>query len=310
MPRGLPRAALRLDIGHRVSTVQGSSVQTQRPELPAHTVGDVAGPLTIYFHGAPGAPRELEVFDLPARACGLKLLCWDRFALDEALTGPTYFAALAEAVRAAAGARQVHLVGFSIGACFALHTSRLLGAQVGQLHLVSAGAPLQSGPFLPRMAGRAVFQAAIASPTLFKGLTLGQAALARWAPDAMQSALFRGAASVERVLASDPVFRLSMNQILRCSLLDNRAGYVRDILAYVQDWTSVPAQVTADTTLWHGSLDNWTPPGMASCLQGRLPNCRRLNLLEGLAHFSCLHRAAPLICRQLAEPRQGRLGAR
>jgi pimeloyl-ACP methyl ester carboxylesterase len=268
----------------------------------AHTVGDAAGPLTIYFHGVPGAPSELEVFDAPARACGLKLLCWDRFALDEALTEPAYFAALAEAVRAVAGARRVNLIGFSIGACVALHTSRLLGAQVRQLHLVSAAAPLQSGHFLPRMAGRAVFQAAMASPTLFRVLSLAQGALARWAPGLMQSALFRGATGAERVLVSDPAFRSSMNELLRSSLVEGRAGYVRDILAYVQDWSAIPAQVTADTSLWHGSLDTWTPPDMATQLHGSMQACRQVHRLEGLSHFSCLHAVAPLICRQLANP--------
>jgi pimeloyl-ACP methyl ester carboxylesterase len=303
MPRGLRRAARRDGITNRLSMMQGSRVQTHGLDLSAHTVGDVAGPLTIYFHGVPGAPSELGVFDAPARACGLKLLCWDRFALNEALTGPAYVAALAEAVRAIAGSHRVNLIGFSIGACVALHTCRLLGAQVGQLHLVSAAAPLQSGHFLPRMAGRAVFQAAMASTTRFKALTLGQGALARWAPGVMRSALFRSATGVERVLASDSAFRSSMDGLLRSSLLEGRAGYVRDILAYVQDWSAIPAQVRADTTLWHGSLDNWAPPDMAIHLQGSMQTCRQLHLWDGLAHFSCLYRSAPLICRQLANPR-------
>jgi pimeloyl-ACP methyl ester carboxylesterase len=74
---------------------------------------------------------------------------------------------LAHAVRTVAGSRQVNLIGFSIGACIALRTSVLLVSQVEQLHLVSAAAPLQSGHFLPVMAGTAVFQAAAASPALF-----------------------------------------------------------------------------------------------------------------------------------------------
>jgi pimeloyl-ACP methyl ester carboxylesterase len=146
-----------------------------------------------------GAPTEWQFFAAPARACGLRLLCLDRFALDAALNGPAYFAALAEAVRAVAQGRQVHVIGFSIGAFVVLHISRLLGAQVGQLHLVSAAAPLQSGHFLPGMAGRAVFQAA-----------------------------------------------------------------------------------------------------MATCLQHVMPNCRAVNWLQGQSHCSCLYRAAPHICQQLA----------
>jgi pimeloyl-ACP methyl ester carboxylesterase len=280
--------------------MQGSWVQT-RPQDPwACAVGAADGPLTIYFHGAPGAPSELAAFDAPARAYGLTLGCFDRFALDAALTGPAYFATLADAVRAVAGERQVNLIGFSIGACVALHISRLLGAQVRQLHLISAAAPLQSGRFLPSMAGRAVFRSAKASPALFKAVTLCQATLARWAPGVLRFALFRGAAGADHGLASDRAFRLSMNDLLHTGLGIGWAGYVRDILIYVQDWSTTPAQVMADTSLWHGSLDNWSPPEMATCLQRGIPNCRQLNMLEGLSHYSCMYAAAPLICRQLA----------
>jgi pimeloyl-ACP methyl ester carboxylesterase len=271
---------------------------SQNPQ--AHAVGVADGPLTIYFHGAPGASSELAAFEAPARAYGLTLLCFDRFVLDAALTGPAYFAALADAVRAVAGERQVNLIGFSIGACVALHISRLLGAQVGQLHLISAAAPLQSGRFLPSMAGRAVFRSAKASPALFKAMTVCQAALARWAPGVLRFALFRGAAGADRVLASDRAFRLSMNDLLHTGLGIGWAGYVRDILVYVQDWSAIPAQVKADTSLWHGSLDNWSPPEMATYLQRSMPNCRQLNVLDGLSHYSCMYSAAPLICRQLA----------
>ncbi len=287
----------------RVSMMQGAWGHTRRPDPWAYAVGAAGGPLTIYFHGAPGAPSELAVFDAPARACGLTLLCFDRFALDAALTGPAYFAALAAAVRAVAGERQVNLIGFSIGACVALHVGRLLGPQVKQLHLVSAAAPLQAGHFLPGMAGRAVFQTAMASPTLFKAMTLGQAALARWAPGVLRSVLFRGAAGADRVLASDPTFRSFMSELLFSGLRKGRAGYVRDILAYVQDWSTMPAQVRADTFLWHGRLDNWSPCEMATRLQGDIPNCRRLTVMQDLSHYSCLYRAAPLICNQLANTR-------
>jgi pimeloyl-ACP methyl ester carboxylesterase len=268
--------------------------------LRTRAVGSATGPLTIYFHGVPGAPGELDVFDAPAQRQGLRLACFDRFALDAALTGQAYFAALADAVRTLAGASPVNLIGFSIGAFVALQTSRLLGAQMGQLHLVSAAAPLQSGDFLPGMAGRAVFRVAATLPTGFKAMALAQSALARWAPGVMRSLLFRGAVGADLVLALDPAFRLSMNELLHTSLGTGRAGYVRDVLAYVQDWSATPAQVTADTTLWHGSLDNWSPPEMSTCLQRGMPHCRRLNTLQGLSHYSCLHRAAPQICRQLA----------
>jgi pimeloyl-ACP methyl ester carboxylesterase len=116
----------------------------------------------------------------------------------------------------------------------------------------------------------------------------------------LRSLLFRSAVGADRALAADPSFGRTMNHLLYACLSSGRAGYVRDILAYVQDWSATPPQVAAATTLWHGSLDNWSPPEMANSLQLGLPACRQLNLMQGLSHYSCLQAAAPHICRLLA----------
>jgi pimeloyl-ACP methyl ester carboxylesterase len=284
----------------RASMMQNSWRSTRLQSPCASETAAVDDHITIYFHGVPGGSSELAAFEESARTFGQTILCFNRFEIDAALSGSAYFAALADAVRAVAGERKINLIGFSIGACVAMHVSYLLGAQVGQLHLVSAAAPLQLGHFLPDMAGKAVFQTAKASTRLFKAMALCQSALARWTPGMLRSMLFRSAAGADRMLASNPEFRLSMNELLHTGLHLGRAGYVRDVLAYVQDWSAIPAQITAETILWHGSSDNWSPAEMAICLNSVIPNCRHLNVLEGLSHYSCLHSAAPHICRQLS----------
>ena len=65
--------------------------------------GNPAGKPVVYFHGVPGSPSEASVFDAPAREQGLRILCFDRFAIDHAITAtsltsaatdPTYAGAL------------------------------------------------------------------------------------------------------------------------------------------------------------------------------------------------------------------------
>ena len=73
-------------------------------------------------------------------------------------------------------------------------------------------------------------------------------------------------------------------------------AYARDIKAYVQPWKESLPDITASTTIWHGAEDNWSPVSMAVYLKSALPNCSKMELLDGLSHYSCLYRVSQSIC--------------
>ncbi|UZR27786.1 alpha/beta fold hydrolase [Methylococcus mesophilus] len=264
--------------------------------------GSDQGRLVVYFHGAPGAPGEAALFDRLGKAHGLRFLSFDRFAFDRSLTGEAYFRALAEAISGEAGGASVDLIGFSIGAFVALQTCRHLGAGVRSLHLVSAAAPLEAGDFLGTMAGGGVFRVARTAPALFECLSWGQGLLARAFPAALFSLLFASAAGEDRVLAADPAFQVRMKETLRDCFVERMPGYIRDIEAYVQPWGAMLSGVEAETHVWHGRQDSWSPVGMADYLASEIPGCSQVEIMEGLSHYSCLHHAAERICRRLARP--------
>jgi len=64
--------------------------------LKCHQVGAPKGRMVVYFHGAPGAPAESQLFDLAAKEQGLTVICLDRFAIDPAITGEVYYKLLAD----------------------------------------------------------------------------------------------------------------------------------------------------------------------------------------------------------------------
>lgn len=260
-----------------------------------HAYGAEAGPLAVYFHGAPGGPGECARFDDEARARGVRLVCIDRSAVAADLEGEPYFQSLAREVDALAGAGPVILIGFSLGAFVALRTAPYLAARVAAIHLVSAGAPLESGDFLDGMAGKAVFRMAGRSPRLFRRLSRVQGWLTAHAPGVLFRMLFASAAGRDRDLAGDEGFRTEIGAVLKGALACGADGYVRDVEAYVRPWASRLAEVTADTRIWHGSHDNWAPPGMAHRLQALVPGVSRIEIMPGLSHYSCLFEAAPRI---------------
>ena len=262
--------------------------------------GSDSGQMVIYFHGAPGAPEEGEVFDLYAKEHGLSLICFDRFSCDASLTGAAYYQFLAQQISKQAAGKQVDVISFSIGAFIAIQTCRYLGNSVRNLHLISAAAPLDAGNFLGTMVGKQVFQLAKTIPMLFILLSYWQGLLAWLFPNALFRLLFASAAGGDKALSIDHEFESSITKVLRSCFAGRIQGYVRDVRAYVQPWKDTLSGINVNTHIWHGADDNWSPVAMAEFLQSAIPGCTSTEIFSGLSHYSCLYRAASEICRQLS----------
>ena len=63
--------------------------------------------------------------------------------------------------------------------------------------------------------------------------------------------------------ARSPALFAAMAAILRKGLGHGRANDVREIGAYVRDWSATLPAIRHPVTLWHGAEDNWSPPAMA-----------------------------------------------
>lgn len=258
------------------------------------------GRLVVYFHGTPGAPEECAVFDQPAKNSKLTFISYERFALDPELKSDAYYQQLADAITSRAGGNPVDFVGFSIGAFIALQVCRLMGTGVRNLHLVSAAAPLEADGFLNKVAGKQVFRLAQAHPFLFLQLARLQGLITRIAPSLVFRTMFASATGEDKTLAVSRTFRADICRLLQSSFVDHVQGYTRDITAYVHPWKNMLSGINVSTYIWHGAEDNWSPVAMAHYLQAAIPGWVAIELFDGLSHYSCLYRAAPEICRQLA----------
>ncbi|MFV3385840.1 alpha/beta fold hydrolase [Pseudomonas sp. NY15364] len=262
--------------------------------------GNPAGKPVVYFHGVPGSPSEASVFDAPAREQGLRILCFDRFAIDHAITGADYYRQIAQAISETVQGAQVDFIGFSLGTHAALEVAALMPGQVRSLHLVSAAAPLDGGDFLDQMAGKAVFSLAQRSPGLFLWLVRWQALLAKRAPQLLFRMLFASAQGQDRELVKSPEFKALICQVLQQCFAQGTTGYTRDIQQYLEPWSAGVFASEANACLWHGTADNWSPFAMSTYLAERLPGNAHVERMEVLSHYSCLYAAAPMICERLA----------
>jgi pimeloyl-ACP methyl ester carboxylesterase len=261
--------------------------------------GAPGGRLVVYFHGAPGGISETQILHADAKQHGLRVICQDRFAIDRSIVGDRYFQMLANDVESFAQGERVDIVGFSIGAYVALQVSRHMSQKVRSLHLISPAAPLESGDSLNSMAGGKVFWLAKNMPWAFKLLSYWQGLLAALAPKLLYRMLFSSAAAGDKELAECADFEKFMGRVLRESFCGHVSGYFRDVQAYVSPWETSLEHIFAETQLWHGDQDNWSPKEMSEYLHQRLPHCMEVHRMQGLSHYSTLYAASPRICTQL-----------
>lgn len=255
----------------------------RRGSICAAKVTDLA---TVYLHGQPGSSAELALFGSRYAAD----FAPDRH--DATLADPLWLAA---EVNRRWPDRDLHLVGFSLGAFAALRLAAQLGDRVARIDLISPAAPLDGGDFLPHMAGRTVFSLSRNRPTLFALMTWVQATMARFAPNALFRQIFSGAAGEDRALAADPDFAARWQDMARVCLSGGAAGYRSEIAAYVSPWAYILPKIQQPTTIWHGGCDSWAPPAMADYLAQSLPNVAAVHRLPALSHYSALKAALPRI---------------
>jgi pimeloyl-ACP methyl ester carboxylesterase len=257
--------------------------------------GAVDGHPVIYFHGTPGSAEEGQVFDRYGKANDLSIICYDRSQIDPHLDGTAYYRYIAEEIADRVAGKPVDFIGFSIGAFIAMQVCQTMNGKVRSLHLVSAAAPLDADSFIDSMAGKAVFRLARNNPFAFLLLTRLQGFLVQIFPSLLFRALFSSAAGEDRTLVADRAFRSTISQGLK-TCFSHPQAYVRDIKAYVRPWKELLPNITANAYVWHGSKDNWSPVSMAIFLKSALPNCSKIEIMDGLSHYSCLYRVTQKIC--------------
>ena len=242
----------------------------------------------VFCHGMPGSAADAELLrqtNPDAKIIALPLLDAVSENLDLGMQN-AFDAALDQA-----GESQVHLVGFSIGTMVAIKLAAMRPESVSQLSLISAAAPLSLGNFLPKMAGKPVFDLAMKHPKLLRLLTWFQGAIVRVSPNTLIKMLFANSGPREKELLTDPSFTEILIQGLSASLVRRSASYIAYVSAYVTDWSDTLHRVKSPVTLWHGTKDTWSPPEMAEELERVFGQKTTVNQVEDAEHYSTLKAA-------------------
>lgn len=244
--------------------------------------------ITVYFHGAPGGPGELDW----AGPAGGHAIAIDRFGLP-AGTSAELVDALVERIGSVAAHGPLRFIGFSAGCRWALAVAARLGARVECIDLIAPLGPFRLGHYGPRLKGYPLFELARKRPGALRWVLACQALLARRAPGLLLRLLLQGSRGADGTLAQDPAFRALLLALLRHAL-EAKGCYARELVFASKDWSPVLAEVAAPVRIWHGAQDDWAAPGMGEALARRLPN-GSATILGGLSHYSALQRTLPTL---------------
>ena len=110
----------------------------------------------VYFHGLPGYPDEFRLF--APQALLASTITPDRLKSPGASYEQSLLASFDEATEEAT--QPLTLLGFSLGTMAALRIAARRPRKVDRILLATPAAPLESGNFVPAMAGRPVCKAA------------------------------------------------------------------------------------------------------------------------------------------------------
>lgn len=242
------------------------------PSEPAHLKN-------LYFHGLPGSAQEIQSL-LPTGA--------SRHVVVKPLDLPRVDRLID--VDSGAG---FHVIGFSLGAMSAIQIAAQRTEAVKKLTLIAPAAPLELGDFLPKMAGRVVFQTAQSGDFVFRAFTAMQRMGVAVAPDRVMDEMFAKNPKADRDLLSIQSFRVALKSGLQSSLGPEKQNYHKAVRHYVQPWAHFLDDVSCAVTIHHGTLDNWAPLEMSLALKHRLKCEVDLISYEGLGHYSVLHAVIP-----------------
>ncbi|WP_420859597.1 alpha/beta fold hydrolase [Marivivens marinus] len=241
---------------------------------------------TVFFcHGMPGSKADATLLRKANPKLNIVAIDLLGFAPRDA---DLAFSKALNAEEVVAEKDKIVLTGFSIGAMAAIKIAAAHPNIVSRLILISPAAPLSLGDFLPQMAGRTVFELALARPMLLRALTAFQGLIARWSPDRVVGLLFRNCGEAEKALLEDPDFKTSLTQALMESFVRCPDAYLAYINAYVSDWKDSLDLLTCPVELWHGSKDTWSPPQMSFALCNTFGEKAKLRLIEGTEHYSTM----------------------
>jgi pimeloyl-ACP methyl ester carboxylesterase len=279
---------------------------TDRRTLAYREYGPKSGYPVLYFHGAPSAGLEAELFDLPtiARDLDLRLIAPDRPGLGRSdhqhgrriAFWPNDVLSLVGLL----GIPRFSVLGYSGGGPYALACGRSLPEMIDSITIVSGVCPFDVPGVTDRINPNSLrfLRMSVERPTIARMMTWVMALMARHAPKRVIAQAIASLPQPDARVMAGEAFGNGFARLVAESARRGALGPRLDSALMVQPWGFDPAHITKHVNLWHGEEDRNAPIEMANYLAGRLPSATT-HFFPGEGHLSLFARHSREILENL-----------
>ena len=237
--------------------------------------GPPDAPVVVYCHGFPGSRLEPSLAQavVEQRSVNARVIAFDRpgYGRSTFVRNRTFIDWPADMAEAAdrLGVGEFSVLGASGGCPYALACASVLGARVTRVGIVAGVGPLDA-------TGMPESQL-ISGPSNLRILrTLQWRLVARAArTDRVDTVIDRTVTTmtgVDREAMKRPDVRAWYRTMFTEAFDQGAAAASYEAELYRQLWGFDPADITTETNLWHGAVDQWVPISVARWLADRIPN--------------------------------------
>ncbi len=272
------------------------------------TYGDPAGVPVLAIHGAPACRTMFEAADAHARACGVRLIAFDRPGYG--LTPLDYGATLASRTEVfaqlpdALGLDRFAVLGISGGGPYAVALAARLGSRISGLALVCPMGPVADvasrtaiHPVHLSAMQRGFFLDLPRHPWVLRAHAEIVLHSFRIAPSYFLSAVSHLLPEVDRVIITREDVSRNVIDMTMEATRHGILGAIADLEIFAEPWHVDYGQITAPARLWQGTADTIVPVGVALKLGTLVPNCT-VTRVKGGGHF-WIYDAIPDVLKEL-----------
>ena len=184
------------------------------------------------------------------------------------------------------GVRQVALIGYSVGGCFALAAAHQLKDRVSNLTLLSSMGEFKTLSDLDGMIPmfRMILTLGRYTPSIAMSFMRLAVRSMRKNPQRYFNQISENIPQVDKDVLNTPELRASYIYSIYESVRHGERDMLLEQLLIARDWGFSVSEIAMPVRLWHGDLDNYVPLNMARDLQSKLPNAN-LTVVPGAGHM-------------------------
>ena len=275
--------------------------------LAVDVAGAPDGSPVFLLHGTPGSRKGPRPRGIVLHRLGVRLVSYDRpgYGDSDRMEGRSIADAAADVAAIAdhLGIERFAIVGRSGGGPHALACAALLGRRVTRAAVLVSLAPSDASDlnWFDGMDAGNVTEYSTADAdhgALLESLTT-------WAdrtqedPRDFFGLLEPALTAPDRRVVQDVALRRLLMSTYAEALHKGPAGWIDDVLALRRKWQFDLSEITAETRLWHGADDTFSPASHTRWLAERIP-CAEVEIERGIGHFGAVE-VLPRMLRWLTQ---------